>query len=148
MAAAVLSAADPAMVTIAKSAAGYQLQRDGKPYYIKGAGGSQKLDVLAMAGGNSIRTWSVDPAVLGQAQAQGLTVLMGLHVGLPRHGFDYGNRESVARQLADIRQTVLKLKDHPALLMWAVGNEVEINVKPEHRPALWTALDEIAQLVK
>src|SRR4051794_11107187 len=67
-------------VTIDKSATGYRLLRNGKPYFIKGAGGSQRLDVLAASGGNSIRTWRADPAVLEQAQARGLTVLMGLRV--------------------------------------------------------------------
>lgn len=146
--ASVLSAVDLSTVKIVKTEKGYQLLRDGKPYYIKGAGGSHYLDVLAASGGNSIRTWSVDPAVLDQAQAKGLTVLMGLRVGLPRNGFDYSNRQMVEKQLDDARQTVIKLKDHPALLMWALGNEVELGVKPEHRPALWAALEEMAQMVK
>src|SRR5690242_14344884 len=95
IAAGLLCSAEPSTVTIAKKNQGYELLRDGKPYYIKGAGGTQYLDVLAAAGGNSIRTWGVDPKVLDQAQAKGLTVLMGLHVGLPRAGFDYGDAQRV-----------------------------------------------------
>ncbi|MCU1239016.1 MAG: glycosyl hydrolase family protein [Candidatus Solibacter sp.] len=133
---------------IVTKADGYQLLRDGKPYYIHGAGGSQRLDVLVASGGNSIRTWSVSPEVLDQADAKNLTVLMGLRVGRPRQGFDYGDRAWVAKQLEEARQTVLGMKDHPALLMWALGNEVELGVKPEDRPRLWTALEEMAKLVK
>jgi hypothetical protein len=141
-------AAEPSTVKIVTKADGYQLLRDGKPYYIHGAGGSQRLDVLVASGGNSIRTWSVSPEVLDQADAKNLTVLMGLRVGRPRQGFDYGDRAWVAKQLEEARQTVLGMKDHPALLMWALGNEVELGVKPEDRPRLWTALEDMAKLVK
>jgi len=127
---------------------GNQLLRDGKPYYIKGAGGTANLDVLASYGGNSIRSWGPATGVLDQAQAKGLTVLMGLRVGRPRQGFDYKNRDTVAKQLEDARLTVLQMKDHPALLMWALGNEVELRVNAADRPALWTALEEMAQMVK
>lgn len=143
-----LYAADPPTVKIEKHGDGYRLLRGGQPYCIKGAGGSQKLDVLAAAGGNSIRTWSVDPAVLDQAHAKGLTVMMGLRIGLPRHGFDYNHQEAVAKQRETTRQSVLKLKDHPALLMWGLGNEVELGVKPEDRPRLWSALEDLAKVVK
>lgn len=140
--------AAPSTVTIAKTERGYELLRNGKPYFIKGAGGSEKLDTLVAFGGNSIRTWSVDPAVLDKAEARGLTVLTGLRVGLPRHGFDYSNQALVAEQIEAARLTVLKLRDHPALLMWALGNEVELGVKPEDRPRLWNALEQMAQMVK
>jgi hypothetical protein len=140
--------AQPIGVTIEKQGAGYRMLRDGKPYTIKGAGGSEKLDVLSAAGGNSIRTWSADPSVLDRAQQHGLTVLMGLRVGLPRHGFNYRDPQAVARQLEEARQTVEKLKNHPALLMWGVGNEVELGVKPEDRPLVWKALEDLARMVK
>src|SRR5436190_13119958 len=83
---------------------GNQLLRDGKPYYIKGAGGTANLDTLLVSGGNSIRAWGPTPAVLDQAEAKGLTVLMGLRVGRPRQGFDYKNRDTVAKQLEDARR--------------------------------------------
>ncbi len=148
LASSMLCAAEPSTVTIEKRGSGYQMLRNGKPYYINGAGGSQKLDVLAAAGGNSIRTWSADPAVLDQAHAKGLTVMMGLRIGLPRHGFDYSNAQAVSKQLESTRQTVLQLKDHPALLMWGIGNEVEHEVKPADRPRVWAALEELARMVK
>jgi hypothetical protein len=140
--------AEPSVVRIEKNQTGYRLVRDGKPYYIHGAGGKAKLDILTAAGGNSIRTWGPDPAALDQAQALGLTVLMGLRVGLPRNGFDYANRERVAQQMEAVRKTVLSMKDHPALLMWAVGNEVELGISAEQRPAVWTALNDIVKAVK
>ncbi|MDZ7636871.1 MAG: glycoside hydrolase family 2 TIM barrel-domain containing protein [Bryobacterales bacterium] len=142
------SIAGAASVQVEKHGEGYRLLRDGKPYFIKGAGGSQKLDVLKEAGGNSIRTWRVEPETLDRAKEKDLTVLMGLSVARPRHGFDYGDKAAVAKQLEEARQMVLKYKDHPALLMWGVGNEVELDVTPADRPRLWAALEDLAKMVK
>ena len=46
------------------------LMRGGEPYYINGAGGEGFMEELVDAGGNSVRTWSVDDAqeVLDKAQ--------------------------------------------------------------------------------
>src|SRR5262245_32404770 len=38
----------------------WQLLRDGKPYFIKGVGGSGPKAMLAELGGNSFRTWGAD----------------------------------------------------------------------------------------
>ena len=47
-------------VEIVKKKGRYELLKDGKPYYIKGAGGTENLEKLKKYGGNSIRTWGVD----------------------------------------------------------------------------------------
>ena len=36
----------------------FELQRNGKPYYIKGAGAKDHFDLLVKSGANSIRIWS------------------------------------------------------------------------------------------
>jgi len=51
-------------------------------------------------------------------------VTMGIEVERERHGFDYDNAEEVNKQLERIRKEVLELKDHPALMIWAIGNEL------------------------
>jgi hypothetical protein len=103
----------------------YTLLRYGKPYFIQGAGGKSHLERLKQSGGNSIRTWDdIDgEQILNQAQQLDLTVLFGLWVERETDGFDYNDQQAVDRQYERIRKTVLKYKDHPALLMWCVGNE-------------------------
>lgn len=125
----------------------YQLYRDGKPYFVKGAGGHSHLALLAASGANSVRTWSTDNAqqILDEAQANGLTVLMGLRLGHERHGFDYNDVQAVAKQLAEVRQQVLKYKDHPALLGWGVGNEVDLFYT---NTRVWYAVEDIAKMIK
>ncbi|WP_345245307.1 glycoside hydrolase family 2 TIM barrel-domain containing protein [Nibrella saemangeumensis] len=133
-------------VELRKVNGSYQLFRDGKPYYIKGAGGSHYLDRLAAYGGNSIRTWSTQnaQALLDEAHKYGLTVTMGLNVARERHGFDYNNAEAVAKQLQTLRQEVQKYKDHPALLMWGIGNELNLNYT---NPKVWDAVNDIARMI-
>ena len=78
---------------IIKTNEGFQLLRNGKLYYVNGAGGTEYLDVLKSIGGNSIRTWSTGNAkkVLDDAYANGISVCLGLWVGHERHGFNYND---------------------------------------------------------
>ena len=38
----------------------FELQRNGIPYYIKGAGAKDHFDLLVKSGANSIRVWSTN----------------------------------------------------------------------------------------
>jgi hypothetical protein len=125
----------------------YQIHRAGEPYFIRGAGGSSNLALLAESGGNSLRTWSTDNAgpILDEAHRLGLTVMLGLSLGHERHGFDYDDEVAVSAQKTAVREQVLKYKDHPALLAWGLGNEVDLfytNTK------VWYAIEDIAQMVR
>ena len=132
---------------IIKTNDGFQLLRNGKPYYIKGAGGTEYLDVLKSIGGNSIRTWSTDNAmkILDEAHDNGISVCLGLWVGHERHGFNYNDEYSITAQLKAFEQDILKYKDHPALLMWAIGNEVDLFYK---NFGVWNAIEDIAKMIK
>ena len=132
---------------VVKTKDGFQLLRNGKPYYVKGAGGDTHLDLLKSIGGNSIRTWGTDNAqsVLDEAYANGLSVCLGLWVGHERHGFDYNDEYAIKAQLQSFRNIILKYKDHPALLMWAVGNEVDLFYQNFR---VWDAVEDIAKMIK
>jgi beta-galactosidase/beta-glucuronidase len=133
-------------VEIQQQDQGFRLIRGGKPYYINGAGGSRYLDELVAFGGNSIRTWSTRNAqeVLDEAHKRGLTVTMGLDVARERHGFDYNDEVAVAEQLERLRQDVQQFKDHPALLMWGIGNELNLHYT---NPKVWDAVNGIARMI-
>ena len=132
---------------IIKTNNGFQLLRNGEPYYIKGAGGTEYLGILKSIGGNSIRTWSTANAkkVLDDAYANGISVCLGLWVGHERHGFNYNDEYAVTSQLKAFEKDIIKYKDHPALLMWAVGNEVDLFYKNFR---VWNAVEEIAKMIK
>ncbi|MEL6633383.1 MAG: glycoside hydrolase family 2 TIM barrel-domain containing protein [Bacteroidota bacterium] len=127
---------------------GYRIHLNGEPFFIKGAGfaGNGSMEALAQHGANALRTWSTDNGkeVLDQAQALGLKVAMGVWVGLERHGFDYDDPEAIEKQLKSIRKKVKALKNHPALMFWCVGNEMNHHSK---NPKVWDAVNEISQMI-
>ena len=137
----------PVKVTIQKkSEDNFVLLRNNKPYYVKGAGGNEYLKRMKSCGGNSLRTWSHDNAraILDSAQKYGLTVMMGLWLQHERHGFDYNDKEAVYYQLQSFKDAVMELKDHPALLCWGVGNEVDLFYKNTN---VWYAVQDIAKMI-
>jgi hypothetical protein len=139
----------PVRVEVVKTADGWQLLRGGKPYFIKGVGGDASKELLAQYGGNCFRTWGADSLGndLAEAQKNGLTVIAGMWLGHKRGGFDYHNPEQVKRQFDKAREIVLRSRNNPALLIWAIGNEME-NDEPAGDPAVWQAIEDIAAMIK
>jgi hypothetical protein len=124
----------------------YRLYRNGIEYYVKGGGGSEQWEELANIGGNSVRTWSTDNAkeVLDKAHSLGLTVMMGLWMQHERHGFDYDDKPKVQAQLEYFKKIVMEIKDHPALLLWGIGNEVDLFYTNTN---VWKAVNDIAKMI-
>lgn len=136
----------PVKTEVHKTTEGYQLYRNGQPYFIKGAGGSAYPARIAAYGGNSIRTWGSRgaQAILDTAAKYGLTVLLGLDVARERHGFNYDDTAAVRKQLDKIRAEVVKYKDHPALLAWGIGNELNLQYK---NTKVWDAVNDISKMI-
>ncbi len=124
----------------------FQLLKDGKPYFVKGAGGHSYMNIIPAAGGNSIRTWSTRDAqkILDSAHQHGLTVLMGLDVVGERHGFNYDDAVAVKAQLERLKKEVMKYKDHPALLAWGIGNELNLFFSNQK---VWDAVNDISMMI-
>jgi len=134
-------------VEVKQLEAGFQLLKDGKPYFIKGAGGTVELEKLKNYGGNSIRTWGIDAntdKILDEAHKYGLTVTFGIWMGQERQGFDYSNEGAVKAQLEQFRQVVRKYKNHPAILLWGVGNEMDLDYTNFD---VWKYLEELVQMI-
>ncbi len=141
------AAAEPVPVEIVTTDAGYQLLRGGQPYYVQGAGvESGSLQQLALAGGNSLRTWTTEGAgeLLDRAHERGLTVSLCLNIGRERLGFDYDDPQAVREQYQRLRREVLRYKDHPALLAWIIGNEPNLNYS---NPRLFDAINELSKMI-
>jgi hypothetical protein len=133
-------------VQIKKESGNYRLLVNGQPYYIKGAGAYKYYDKLKEYGGNSVRLWSSDDAIefMDKAYEQGLTVTLGLDLGHERKGFDYNDEKAVKAQFERVKKEVLKYKDHPALLMWGVGNEIDQFAK---NFKVWDAVNDIVNFI-
>ncbi len=143
--------AGPTKVAIKHTAEKFQLYVNSQPFYVKGAGlefGSPEK--LAAHGGNTFRTWRTENGqatgqqVLDRALTNGLYVAMGLEIARERHGFDYNNPADVARQFAEVKAEVLKYKDHPALISWIIGTELNLRAT---NPKVWDAVNEISKMI-
>ena len=138
----------PAVVKVVGKAGAWRLERNGKPYFIRGAGGGADKALLKKLGGNSFRTWGdgdIDEQ-LKIAAANDLTVMCGFWLGHVEHGFDWTNEAAKEETRKGILATVRRVKDHPNLLCWALGNEMEMN--NPHRKEMWAFVNEVAKEVK
>ena len=133
-------------VKLVKTDGKWQLLRDEKPYFIKGVGGDSSREQLVAAGGNTIRLWGVDPkktpVELNEDAKLGVTVAMGYWVGHKDNGFKWDNPEAVKNQLEEFKKVVRTYKDCPAVLVWAIGNEMENSYGV---PALYQAIEDMAK---
>ena len=141
-----------AKVELKENEEGYhRLYVNKQEFYVNGAGLEfGNIEALAEYGGNSFRTWRTRNEnedaveVLDRAHKSGLMVLMGLDVARERHGFDYDDPEEVRKQFEFLKGEVERLKDHPALLGWAIGNE--LNLEAENLK-VYDAVEEISRMI-
>jgi len=141
------------VVKLDKTATGVVLTVNGAPYNILGAGCSNSdekyLDMFAASGGNSIRTWGVGDdtqGLLDRAHKKGVSVTVGYWLGHVAHGFNWSDQSKLNEQFEGVRNAVRKYKDHPAVLMWALGNEMEVG--GNNTPTLWKEVGRLAKMVK
>ena len=104
-------------------------------FQIKGICGTTRLDLAAAYGANTLRTY-IPPsrAKLDNYQRLGLKVIVG--IWMPHQGenqgqdgstWDWDYREKGDDQVKVFEETVSRIGDHPAILMWCLGNEVPLD---------------------
>jgi hypothetical protein len=148
--------AGPVKVEVRSTADGkWELLRGGKPYFIKGAGRDESLvkgggsdyprEVVVGDGGNSIRLWGVNTNTrkeLDEAEKRGITVALGYWVGHKKDGFKADDPATVKWQLKEFKRVVRTYRNHPAVLVWGIGNEMETR---NDTPALWASIEDLAK---
>ena len=134
-----------ASVALKSDSTGWLLLRNGEEHFVKGAGAKSHFGLLEKSGANSIRLWSTNKsALLDSAYERGMTVMLGLYLRPERTGMDYNDEYAVEGQLEELKQEVLKYKDHPALLLWGIGNEVDLQYT---NTRVWDAVEELATFI-
>jgi hypothetical protein len=132
------------VVQIANNAGTFSLTRDGAPYYIKGVAGGSNLVLAQQLGANSTRTYSSNRALtlLDSARSRCMTVLLGIQ--LSQTATDYTNPTWTAGKRTEVTNLLATIKTHPSLLMWALGNEINLGADTQ---AAWTFVGELAQMI-
>jgi hypothetical protein len=144
--------AGPVKVQVRRTKAGFRLYRGGKPYYIKGAvywanpTGRFPLRGLVERGGNSVRCGGRNvPRILDEAARLGVSAVVGVPMAMEAvHKFDYDDAEAVRRQLDRAQAVVRRYRDHPALLMWGIGNELSMAYTNKK---VWDAVNDVAEFI-
>lgn len=109
----------------------YTLIRNGRPYVIKGASGFTYLKKLNETGGNTIRTYDTANlgSILNEAEANHLTVVVGLPIiDNKLLNYFYADAAKTGAQFKACKSIIEKYKNHPAVLMWCMGNELEFKL--------------------
>jgi len=131
-----------------KQGGNWRLLRDGQPFYVKGAVGWQAYDLLRQSGGNAIRT-GANRGTLDKVHEAGLVAMVNLPVRGERNGMNWDDEQMVSQQKERVLQTVREVKDHPAVMFWAVGNELDwIPPGAPYNPNLWRRLNDIAAEIR
>ncbi|MDP3914739.1 MAG: glycoside hydrolase family 2 TIM barrel-domain containing protein [Bacteroidota bacterium] len=135
-------------VEIRKNGNDWQLLVDQKPFFIKGVVGHTYLEKVKEYGGNSVRIGSRKEE-LDKAGQLGLKAMVNLPANAERYGFDYNDTEAVKKQTEKIIEIVRNTKDHPAVMMWSIGNELDYipGTKP-FNPKMWDAVNDAAKAIK
>jgi hypothetical protein len=135
-------------IEILKNGNQWKLQVNNQPFFIKGVVGHTYLEKVKQYGGNSIRIgWKKEE--LDQVTQLDLNALVNLPANAERYGMDYNDTSAIRKQTQKITEIVKKTKDHPAVLMWAIGNELDYipGTKP-FNPKVWDAVNQAAKAIK
>ena len=115
-------------VYVEQTEKGYQLIRNGEPFYIKGgAASTQYLEELKDAGANTARIYDTINLKETLDRAKELDLAVVVDIPMPKFIDDpefYENVEIFDLVKARVERVVKKHKDHPALLYWNLGNEL------------------------
>lgn len=139
---------------------GWRLRVNGVDFPIRGAGGAEApglLEQLKAAGGNTVRTWGIETLELNVADGErfidrahqlGIMVVPGIWIEHERHGFDYSKPEFIHSQRTKVLAAIRQYKNHPAVLAWGLGNEMEDPISPGGSIAVFKEVEELTRLVK
>ncbi len=133
------------VVTVEKEGQAFVLKRNGRPCFIKGIGGNADIDLAAARGANSLRTWGTQNAArdLENAQTNGMSVYLNLW--LSHNGNDYSDQDYLDRKRDELETLLILYKNHPALLMWSLGNENYL--ASGRNPKALQFVNELAELI-
>jgi hypothetical protein len=139
--------AQPVKTEIRKVGKSFEFVRADKPFFIQGVAGESRYAYAASIGANAIRIrhQALAPAALDSAAALGLSVLVTLRIPSKEEGFDPANSAQAAELIETFNNTILAHKNHPALLMWSAGFEVN---QLNHGPAIWNLVNRVAKLCR
>lgn len=135
-------------VYVAAGENGAMLYRNGEPFFIKGIGGTFRLARAKAYGANAFRSWHGNhpdqvEKDLELAAANGMFLMNGYW--LSQQAADYLNEDYKTRVRREVGRLAETFRNHPNLLIWCLGNEIEIGANTKEA---WMFVDELARIIK
>lgn len=144
----VASCAPQQGAVIRKKSNGFELRVDGEVSYIKGVGGTNRLDVASASGANACRTWGGDVKSVRRtsdlAAKNGMRVMQG--IWLPKEVEKYSDEKFKNEMRETCRELAETFKDDPNILCWGIGNEIELS--GANNGVVWGFVEELAAMMK
>ena len=144
----VASCAPQQGAVIRKKGNGFELRVDGEASYIKGVGGTNRLDVASASGANACRTWGGDVKSVKRtselAAKHGMRVMQG--IWLPKELEKYSDEKFKSEMLKTCCELAETFKDDPNILCWGIGNEIELS--GSNSGVVWGFVEELAAAMK
>ena len=127
----------------------FTLYVDGQETYIKGVGGTNRIDLAAENGANAFRTWGGDVESIARnidlAKSNNMFVMQG--ISLSKSPKSYIDNEYKSKVKAEVQAIVEAYKDDSNILIWGLGNEIELGGR-NNSASSWGFIEELAQLIK
>jgi len=138
-----------------KEEGAWVLKQDGNSFFIRGAVMHHKVsrpELLKKIGGNVVRI-EANVDLIREAYDSGLYAYVNLPILHQRDGMDWDCEAQVKELEMKIIEIVNKLKHHPGILMWSLGNEHAIIPGSDvneggYNKNVWEKLDKIAKKIK
>ena len=127
----------------------FELYVDGVKTYIKGVGGTNRIDLAAQNGANAFRTWGGNVESVKKdvalAAANKMCIMQGIWLTKDRKS--YLDETYKNKMRAEIRLLAETFKDDPNILIWGLGNEID-HEEQANTAAAWKFVDELAGIIK
>lgn len=134
---------------IVKKNGAFELYIDGVKTYIKGVGGTNRIDLAAQNGANAFRTWGGNVESVKKdvalAAANKMYIMQGIWLTKDRKS--YLDETYKNKMRAEIRLLAETFKEDPNILIWGLGNEID-HEEQANTAAAWKFVDELAQIIK
>ena len=142
------SCSAPSGIEIKESEGAFKLYVDGVETYIKGVGGTYRLDVASQSGANAFRTWGGDVESIKKdvalATQNNMYIMQG--IAMTNDSASYYDEEYKNKVREEVKLLAETFKNEKAILSWGIGNEIELG--NANIGVAWKFVEELAQLIK
>lgn len=136
-------------VSIQKEGEQWTIHVNNRPIFVKGVGGTNRLEVASANGANAFRTWGGDTASIREdtelARKNHLYIMQG--IDLPKDSALYYDETFRQKKIDEVRLLAETFKNDTSILAWGIGNEIQLD-NAANTPTAWEFVNVLAKEIK